>query len=212
MNIAPHILLGSGRLTSFAEQIKEAFVKVIERINSKVSIPNVDVVIYDNPHGAIPETGVGGYAPDEHTIFISLDPDFPKFEDIIKKELGRTVTHELHHVLRWKSPGYGQTLLEALITEGLADHFDVEVNNETPEPWCVAFNEEQLNKILTKAQKEFNNKNYDHNSWFFGSEEKNIPRWAGYSLGYKLVNDYLQKNPDKKPSNVYTLKAAEFIE
>lgn len=212
MNITLHILLGSGRLKPFAKQIKEVVDKTIDKISNKVSITDVDVVIYDNPYEAISEIGVGGwYVPDSHLVLISLNPDFPKFEDTIKKELKRTLTHELHHVLRWENLGDDKTLLEALITEGLADHFDVEINNTNPEFWCVVLNDEQLKTLLAKAQEEFSNNNYDHNSWFFGSTEKNIPRWTGYSLGYKLVNDYFQKHPDKKPSNVYTLKAGEFL-
>lgn len=211
MNITPHILLGSGRLTSYQSKINEVFVKTTEKISSKVSISDVDVVIYDNPRGVIRETGVGGYTLDAHIIFISLDPAFSNFEHTISKELGRMLTHELHHVLRWKNPGYGKTLLEALITEGLADHFDIEINNESPHPWCHALNNSQLEEMLKKVQVEFDNKNYNHNAWFFGSKEKGIPRWAGYSLGYKLVNDYLQSNPDKKPSTIYALEAEEFI-
>lgn len=211
MSITPYILLGSGRLKPFTEQIYEAVKEAIGRVNNKVSISNVDIVIYDNPHGAIPEIGVGGYTPDAHVVFISLDPDFSQFEDTLSKELGRILTHELHHVLRWKSPGYGETLLEALITEGLADHFDVEVNKNEPESWCTILSKKQILDLLAKARKEFDNKNYDHNAWFFGSEDKGIPRWAGYSLGFELVNEYLQKYPEKKPSNIYTLRAEEFI-
>lgn len=211
MSITPHILLGSGRLKPFTEQIEEAVKKVLARVKNKVSISDVDIVIYDNPHGVIPEIGVGGYTPDEHVVFISLDPDFSNFEDTLSKQLGRILTHELHHVLRWKNPGYGDTLLEALITEGLADHFDVEVNKDEPEPWCTILSEKQILDLLTKAGKEFDNKNYDHNAWFFGSEDKGIPKWTGYALGFKLVNDYLKKNPGKKPSTTYTLEAEEFI-
>lgn len=159
----------------------------------------------------IPEIGVGGYAPDANTVFISLDPDFSEFENTITNELSRILTHELHHVLRLKNHVYGETLLEVLIAEGLADHFDVEVNEVAPHPWCTALSEDQIGTLLVKARKEFDSKKYDHDVWFFGSEEKSIPKWTGYSLGYKLVDDYLQKNNDKKPSTLYKLKAEEFI-
>lgn len=206
-----YILLGSGRLIPYQDQIKKKFDELITDIKKYRFLENVDVVIYDNPEGIIPEIGIGGYAPNEHLIFISLDPQFSTFQQAIDKELKRTLAHELHHTLRWRGPGYGETLFEALITEGLADHFDMEVNNlNTPEPWDIALNDEQLAAIKAKAQKEFDNKNYNHNEWFFGSKEKNIPRWAGYTLGFKLVADYLKKNSDKKPSQLYNAQPEDF--
>lgn len=89
MNVIHHILLGSARLTNYQDKIRKAFNQTIEKISNKVSISDVDVVIYDNPHGAIPEVGVGGYTPDSHTVFISLDPEFSNFEQTISRELGR---------------------------------------------------------------------------------------------------------------------------
>lgn len=210
MNITPHVLLGSGRLNFYIDKITEEFDLTIKKVTAKISISGVDIVIYDNPRGVIPETGVGGYSPNEHLVFISLNPDFSTFENTISNELKRTLAHEILHVLRWKSPGYGKTLLEAIISEGLADHFDLEINQESPEPWSTVLNEKQIIGLLSKAKKEFDNKNYDHNAWFFGSKDGSIPKWTGYALGYKLVNDYLLKN-NKKPSMVYSLRAEEFI-
>lgn len=31
---------------------------------------------------------------------------------------------------------------------------------------------------------------YDHNAWFFGSADRQLPRWAGYALGYELVQRF----------------------
>ncbi len=211
MVIDIHILLGSGRLLPYQSQIKNRFDKLITIVKKQLSLGNVDVVVYDNPEGAIPEIGVGGYSPNAHLIFISLDPQFPNFQQTIDEELKRTIAHELHHTLRWRDPGYGETLFEALITEGLADHFDMEVNNiDNPEPWDTALSDKQLVEIKAKAQKEFDNKNYNHNEWFFGYKEKNIPRWAGYTLGFKLVEDYLKRNPHKKPSQLYSAHPEDF--
>lgn len=211
MNITPHVLLGSGRLTPFAEEIKQEFNQAVAKIIKKLPVSNVDVVIYNNPEGAIPEIGIGGYTPNAHLIFVSLDTQFPNFKQAINKELKRTLAHELHHALRWKDPGYGKTLFEALITEGLAGHFDMEINNSNePEPWDVALNEKQLKEIQTKAIKEHDNRNYNHSSWFFGSKEKGIPKWSGYTLGFNLVADFLKRHPDKKPSQLYNAKPENF--
>lgn len=211
MSVNAHILLGTGSLTLHQGLIKKEFDELVTKIQNQLPLGNVDVVIYDNPDGSIPEIGVGGYSPNANLIFISLDPHYPNFQETINTHLKRTLAHELHHALRWRGPGYGETLFEALITEGLADHFDMEINNiNNPEPWNVALSEQQIAEIETKAREEFDLKNYNHNEWFFGSKEKNIPKWAGYTLGFKLVSDYLKKYPDKKPSLLYNVSAKDF--
>lgn len=211
MAVSVHILLGTGRLVLYQDRIKKKFDELITKIQKQLPLENIDVVIYDNPEGTIPEIGVGGYTPSAHLIFVSLDPQFPDFQKTIDKELKRTIAHELHHALRRRGPGYGETLFEALVTEGLADHFDMEINStHNPEPWDLVLNDEQTVEVKAKAQEEFDNKNYNHNEWFFGSKEKNIPRWAGYTLGFKIVGDYLKRNPDKKPSQLYIAPSEDF--
>lgn len=210
MNINLHILNASESLTPFIEDIKRIFDQSIKKITSRIPISGVDAVVYDNPDSAIPEIGIGGYAPNRHLIWISIDPAFPNLAQSIEKELGRTLAHELHHALRWKGPGYGKTLFEALITEGLADHFDMEVSNDQPHIWDTVLSNEFIQKYLELAKKEFNNEDYKHSDWFFGSKERDIPKWTGYSLGFYLVREYLRKNPKEKASSLYSQKAADF--
>src|SRR3989344_2722710 len=128
MNINTYILVGSGRLEPFTEKIKQKTDDSIAKISSKIPLSNLDIIIRDNPEAAIPEIGIGGYTPDGHTVFVNLNPEFRNIEKSINKELGRTLAHEINHAMRWRNPGYGKTLLEALVTEGLADHFDLEIN------------------------------------------------------------------------------------
>lgn len=206
-----HILLASGRLNNFESKIRQTAEDGIVKIKSKIAAEKIDIVVRDNPDGAIPEVGIGGYTLDTNYISISLNPNFPDFNSVIEKELNRTLAHEIHHALRMRERGYGETLLEALVTEGLADHFDIEVNNQKPEPWSTALNEEQTSELMEKAKTEFNSKNYSHNTWFFGSKEKRIPRWTGYSLGFKIVGDYLKKNPKEKPSTLVDRQAELFF-
>lgn len=174
-------------------------------------VSDVDVVVYDNPFGAIPELGIGAETLSQNLISIYIDPEFSELSDSISKEFKRTLAHELHHAKRCKTIYNLNNLLGALISEGLADHFDIEVNNVLPNLWDITLNEKELEKFNKIAEKEYFNENYNHNDWFFGSTEKNIPRWTGYSLGFYLVAEYLKKNPNKKASQLYSVKAEEFI-
>jgi uncharacterized protein YjaZ len=189
-----HLLKASGRLTSFQDQITSAFNEVAEKIDGKIILPAVDVVIVDYPEKVIPETGVGGYAMGPHLLYVYIDPESPHFLAHATKEIVSTLTHELHHCARMSALGQTKTLIEGFVFEGLADHFDIEINNFAPFPWSVALTNDQLTEQLQKAIPKFNNGNYDHQAWFFGSEEKGIPRWTGYSLGFEIVGKYMQKS------------------
>lgn len=186
-----HLLESSGRLEKLKSQITKSFEKISYILENVIKLPDIDIVVADNPESAIPETGVGGYAPTANIIYISINPEHPNIESNVGYEIESTITHEVHHCARWKSIGYGESLLEAIISEGLADHFDIEINGGDPKPWSIAIKGEILEDLIGKGKKEFNNTNYNHSKWFFGSED--VQRWAGYSMGYKIVKDYLKK-------------------
>jgi uncharacterized protein YjaZ len=100
-------------------------------------------------------------------------------------------------------------LLDALVSEGLADHFSVEVTGEDAPPWAVALTHEQLAAMSARAREEYDNSRYDHRAWFFGSEESAIPRWTGYSLGFQLMGDYLERHPTTRASALTTMSSAD---
>lgn len=204
-----HIMKASGRLEKLEKKIKVAFDNGLKDVHRKIELPSIDVVIDDDDHLAIPETGVGGSAPSAHLLYIHINPEFKEIEDILDFEIRSTVAHELHHCARWAARGYGSSLLEAVVSEGLADYFDIEVNGGEPKPWSIAIKGEELERLKQQAQAEFLNENYNHYAWFFGSNE--IPRWAGYSLGYSIVGDYLRKH-EKMASELVNEDAKLFIE
>ncbi len=208
-NVNLYVLRASERLNPYVKAIEKIFENTLAKVSNKIPISDIDIIVRDNPPGAIPETGEGGFAYSSSFIDISLNPEFPNFlEVVINKNLERTFAHELNHAARWSTVGYGTTLLEAMISEGLADHFEIEVTKNKPSPWDTALDKEQLGIFSKKAEKEYYNEKYNHSEWFFGSKE--IPRWTGYTIGYNTVADYLKKHSKKKPSDIYSLKAEEF--
>lgn len=212
MNINLHIFKASTRLEPFIKDLEEIYLDAIKKVGDVLPVRDVDIVFYDNPERTIKEISIGGYTPNAHLIYISLNPQDNNFLTNIRLHLGRQISHELHHALRWQNPGYGKTLLEALISEGLADTFSYEVFPGKLEPWDNALNKDELNKISQLAKKEYNNQKYNHIKWFFGKSSEEIPYWSGYSLGFNLVKEYLIKHPSEKASTLYAAKANEFIE
>lgn len=210
MKIDIHISNPTGTLDRFEGRIRGAITEVLAEIEGKIALPDVRIEIDDDAKSAIPETGVGGYAPSANLLKIHIDPDFEGLEENIDAEIKSTLAHELHHCARWAAIGYGNRLLEALVSEGLADHFDIEINGGTPKPWSTALTASELETVGKMAEREFSNKEYSHSLWFFGADTIRIPRWAGYSLGFVLVGKYLEET-GKRASELVSESADSFI-
>ena len=196
-------------ISKYRAELEKAAQLAFRDASALIPIEGVTVFIRHDPPSVIPELGVGGFAPNGQEVYITVDANRPKFKETVIPQLYRTLLHEFHHVARWRGPGYGETLLEALVTEGLADHFELELAGPPVQPWDEALSEEEADKLIGRAKEEFDKK-YSHKDWFFGSEKRNIPRWTGYTLGYMLVGHFLRDNPGKKPSTLYSSKASDF--
>lgn len=159
----------------------------------------------------ISERGDGGYEPERWGRDDLPRPFLPQLRSHPHRFVPLTFAHELHHAARiLEGPGYGSTLQEALVTEGLADSFSLQVFSASPPPpWVRALDRDSTCSLWNKVQREFDRPSYDHGRWFLGDEQ--IPRWAGYTLGYRLVQTYLDDHPDTTPAGLVETPAAELI-
>lgn len=195
---------------SFRNKIQKTIIEVLERIEEKFKIPQLDILIDDDANSTIPETGVGGFT-DSNSIFIHIDPNFKEIEKDLEVKIKRTFTHEFNHVIRNQYfPWDEATLLEAFITEGLADHFDIEINGGEPYPWSLALSKEEFVFYLNPNSEELFSKDFDYGTWFFGSNSPKIPKWAGYSIGFYLVKNYMHKT-GKSASELVNVSAENFL-
>jgi hypothetical protein len=114
---------------------------------------------------------------------LALDPDNPNFTVCLGDgTLRRQVAHEVHHCLRMGGPGYGRTLSEALVSEGLAGHFTRRLFDNPPEPWECAVDDEVLH--AHRPDKETPSaKWYNHAEWFFGTGGRRPRPCQGASKG-----------------------------
>lgn len=194
MSVNIHILEASGRLKPHKDLLLKTTDAVLKDIESRIQLPAVDVVLQDLSSGAIPGNPTGGDCYEPHLVRVSIDPTFKDFENRIVEDLRSTLVHEFHHSARSSTVGFGDTLREALVSEGLAGNFDIEVNGGDPKPWDVVIQGEELEKVKQLAKKDLDNEDYIHGEWFFGSRHRGIPQWAGYSLAFALVGDYLKRS------------------
>lgn len=206
MTTTLHILNATGELNSFTNKIESTFAQSISTIKNLIPVENVDVIVASDAKSALPETGICGYAPSANRVFISIDPDnkqlIKNFETLFLSMLG----HELHHCCRWKNPGYGSTLREALVSEGLACHFEAELTGNIPF-YAQAISTAAVNEALIRATQELDLAEYNHHAWFFGAGAQ--PRHTGYTLGFHIVSQHISET-NVKASKLFGEPAQTF--
>lgn len=161
----------------------------------------VTITVGSNLRLVIPEVAVGGYTDAHGDVRINVDLSQLPTAHVF---LPATVAHELHHSSRIRTgPGYGTTLGGAMVSEGLADHFALELYPHTPLiPWDHALQPREERTMWTKAKSELASTNYDQNAWFFGIGP--FPRWTGYTLGWHIVGRYLAQHHTTAQASVKT--------
>jgi uncharacterized protein YjaZ len=187
-----HLLDAAGHLREYREEILERTHHTIAQVRALMPVEQVDVLILENPSWTIPSIGLGGLSANAHFVQVSLDPSHADFKQNLERELPPLLAHELHHAMRWHGPGPGETLLTALVMEGLAQAFELPFRNGQPPEWAILKDPSRMDELMNLARLEFD-KAYDHDVWFFGKDAPRIPTWTGYALGFEIVKNYLEK-------------------
>ena len=164
--------------------VEAGFAKAKDYAEATIKADKIDVVFVNAPIHTIPELGLGGNSPGPYNVYVSLNPEY---KDLLDEDVASTLVHEFHHNMRWRRPGYGTTLGQALVSEGLACLYEEEYSGKVPIYAEVNLSPEQI----TRAQTLFDSKAYSHAEWFFGAE--GIERWFGYTYGYQLAKNYSKK-------------------
>lgn len=199
---------GAAALGSHRAALEEAVVRTLAAVNARMPVDDVRIRVLTDRTGVIPEVGLGGYAASGREVHLSVDLQRPDLTEVIERDLLPLLAHELHHARRMRTVGYGATLFEAAVSEGLADHFSVEVAGIDPPLWSVALSGAALEAwtelLLTEPAGP-----YDHSAWFFGSRG-DVPRWTGYAVGYRVVGRFLAVAPGRRASLLVSEPAASF--
>lgn len=156
----------------------------------------------------VPKLGVGGHPIGTDTVWIYIQPENPNFKTA---SVGRGLPHEIHHAIRLRTQNWHWSLLESFVMEGLADHFVVEVAGGEPGAWAHALTDEEIQRNLFRVKPllrakiesypEFVEK-YE-TPWLLGrSGDDPIPRYTGYTLGWRIVENYLRAHPDARASSL----------
>lgn len=194
------VFVGSSELADHQDTIRTLILRTVEQASGPLDVARLQFTVSTDVARTIPGWGLGGYTLGPNEIEIVVNPSFAALGSILPSRLPPIVAHEIHHTVRWRSPGPYGTLLDALVFEGMADVFAVESLGADLQPWSDALSPTEIDRYLEEARPELDNPAFDFNEWFLGSRD--LPRWTGYSLGFYLVESYLARNPGRSAADL----------
>ncbi|MBF9263875.1 DUF2268 domain-containing protein [Paracidovorax cattleyae] len=186
--VAIHLLNAGNELGIHVDTLRAALEPVTAAVLPRLPLQGVDVLVYHDPASTIPELGAGGYTPCAHRVFLPIDVHRHEADPAaFGHALRSLLAHELHHCARWAGPGYGNTLGEALVSEGLACLFESEFGSSGPPFYAHSLSKARLETIAPLARAQRDRTDYGHAQWFYGTRPDTLPRHAGYALGYAMA-------------------------
>lgn len=203
MTKAMHALEGANAWQRAAQSLdkgREAFNAYADR----TSLENVTFGLMMANFSHFPQaggyTGFGGIPGWIMTVYSE-----PDAENLRRVEA--CTVHELHHNIwsQYTKPDFMNTTTVAdyMVMEGLAESFAAELYGEdTIGPWVLDFEKSQLERTKTIFRDGLKRTGFDViRGYIFGGEiaemhgfdKIDVPLYAGYALGYRTVQAYLQR-------------------
>ncbi len=147
------------------------------------------------------------------TMFLNIDVSDEDWATWLKY----TVAHEYHHIVVDDNSAAltrnGWTLLDTVVAEGAADSFAQNIYPDLLAPWSDALSVEQEIEMwdyMTSSNRLVLTGYRQISSLIFGND--NFPQWTGYTIGYHIVQAYLENNPEATIEEWSYLVADELLE
>ena len=105
-----------------------------------------------------------------------------------------------------------ETLLDAMIAEGVGDTFAHYLYPQTRPPWTQALNPSVEAEVWPKVHRRLGVSDpAEIRRILFGDNDR-IPQWTGYTIGYQIVHGYLQKHPSSTPASLVSIPGRAIFE
>ena len=165
--------------------------------------------------------GVLGFSLGAQAIMLYIWP-----VDGWKEWVTYTVTHEYMHLVRnllfprglaggrliYMKTQEPETLLDAMVAEGLADAFATRVADSVSPRWTNALTPEVEERLWPRVHRRFKvSDTTEIRRMLFGDADR-IPLWTGYTIGYRIVMRFLETHPDMEPANLVSMPGNAILE
>jgi hypothetical protein len=132
-----------------------------------------------------------GVVWNENSMLIVINPSF------LEEELKFTVAHEYHHTIYYETvKNRTNDLLENIIVEGKATMFQKMIYPDMEVPGISTFSI-QDDKVWNIFMDNLESTDLELRDDFrLGNQEKGIPTWSTYNIGYQVMESLLEENPN----------------
>lgn len=164
---------------------------------------------------AVPRLGMGGHTTSSgRTVFVYFDPRATDLAAKARAWLSPLLAHELDHSLRFsEGPGRPGSLVEEMISEGIADAFaHAAFPAAEAFPWDHGLTVAQERSLWRRVQPFLRRSGPPRalSKWMFGGD--GVPRWTGYQIGFRIVTAYLDAHPEVTAADLTLVDAEEILE
>lgn len=150
--------------------------------------------------------GVGGFTPGAGKVWLTILPEGDWKEWVI-----HAVAHEYHHSVWMAGDREIADLSDYLVFEGRADSFARLVDPERQPPWTDAFGEADERRAWETLRAHLASTDAPTMQALMFGGVNDVPRWTGYTIGFRLVQAYLKAHPDISVREWTDLSSSEFI-
>jgi hypothetical protein len=191
--------------------VRSVVAGALQRIEGELHGSPTSIVVQAGSVWTIPDVGIGGKTSrGTGDVIVTMDARSPlPAQQLLTVWLPLALAHELHHSKRViDGPGYGSTLLDAMITEGSAEAFVRATYRDAPAiPWVQPLTGKEQVDVWRQAKNVLSAADdIDmHQKWFVGGGS--LPRWPGYRVGYDIARGYLLRHPRATAAQLATLAA-----
>lgn len=148
--------------------------------------------------------GVSGYTPYKNTLLLFVSPTETGHW---QRALTETVCHEFMHTVM-DNFYERQNLLDDLVFEGVAESFVSFLFGNRPDMPSQALSQKDALKWYEKLKEHFQATDLYYPVFLEG---KDYPLWAGYAVGYWLIEAYWKQHPETSWDEIVRLKPEEIL-
>ena len=139
-----------------------------------------------------------------------------------RSALAYTVVHEYAHLVRnllfprglaagklvYMKTQQPETLLDAMVTEGIADRFAQTCLPAAQPTWLGGVDSSEVERMWPRVRRRFNVSDANEIRRFLFGDGDRVPTWTGYAIGHAVVNRYLALNPAVSSAALVSMSAS----
>lgn len=105
-----------------------------------------------------------------------------------------------------------ETLLDALVAEGVADTFALALYPDRNPPWTHALSPQEEARLWPRIRRRLQTSDPSEIRRFIYGDGDRVPLWTGYTVGYRMVQAYRARHPAVGPADLVAISARTLYE